>query len=95
VSESSLQFVSVDVSDLAPPEPMKVIIEQLAKLTVHECLLVKHRRQPFPLYEKLQAAGFSYHTVVHAQDAIDLYIFHLSSQHVFNELLKNNALKKT
>lgn len=95
MSKSSLQFVTVDVSDLAPPEPMTVILERLAKLTVYECLLVKHRRQPFPLYEKLPAAGFSYHCVVHAQDDIDLYIFHLSSQQAFDELLQNNALKKT
>ena len=83
--KSRFKIIKVDVSNLAPPEPMTVILKQLAELAHHECLLVKHRRQPFPLYEKLNEAGFSYHCVVHSQNKIDLYIFHQSSQNLFNE----------
>ena len=85
--KSSLKLITVDVSSLAPPEPMTVILKHLAKLTVQECLLIKHRRQPFPLYEKLNNAGFSYHCVVHANNEIELYIFHKNSQNLFDELL--------
>jgi len=91
--QSSLKFITVDVSSLAPPEPMTVILKHLAKLTHQECLLVKHRRQPFPLYEKLKDAGFSYHCVVHAQNDIDLYIFYQSAQNLFDELF-NEALER-
>lgn len=91
---SSLQFITVDVSDLAPPEPMTVILKQLSVLTVHQCLLIKHKRQPFPLYEKLVEAGFSYHCVVHAQDAIELYIFHRTAEPIFNQFAANNLLYK-
>lgn len=84
---SNLRLITVDVSTMAPPEPMVVILAHLAELTVQECLLVTHRRQPFPLYEKLKEAGFSYHCEVHAQDDISLYIFHQSSQCIFDEML--------
>jgi len=91
---SSLKLISVDVSALAPPEPMTVILTKLAKLTEQECLLVKHRRQPFPLYEKLKNAGFSYHCIVHAQDNISLYVFHQAAQHVFDEMLECYIVNK-
>lgn len=83
----SLLLIKIDVSALAPPEPMTVILTHLAKLTVQECLLIKHRRQPFPLYEQLKQAGFSYHCIVHKQDDISLYIFHQAAQAVFDEWL--------
>lgn len=85
---TGLHFIKLDVSQLAPPEPMTVILTNLAKLAKHECLLIRHRRQPFPLYEKLNEAGFSYHCVVHNAENISLFIFHLQSQRVFNEWLK-------
>ncbi len=85
----ALQLITVDVSELSPPEPMTIILSHLAILSEHECLLVKHRRQPFPLYEKLSAAGFNYHCVVHSQDDITLYIYHSSAQVAFDCLSKN------
>ena len=90
--KASLKFIKVDVSTLAPPEPMTVISTHLASLTAQECLVIKHRRQPFPLYEKLYKAGFSYHCVVHTQDDITLYIFHQNTEIVFDEWLVTNAL---
>lgn len=89
---SKLQFVKVDVSDLAPPEPMTVILKHLSTLTAQQCLVISHRRQPYPLYEKLANAGFSYHCVVKAQDAVLLYIFHHKSAPFFNELQSSNQL---
>ncbi len=86
----SLKMITVDVSELAPPEPMTVILSHLAKLSAQECLQVKHRRQPFPLYEKLSVAGFAYHCVIHSQDDITLYIYHSNAQQAFECLIKNN-----
>lgn len=83
-----LNFIKLDVSQLAPPEPMTVILTHLAKLVEGECLLIKHRRQPFPLYEKLSEAGFLYHCEVHTDDNISLFIFHQKLQRVFNHWLK-------
>lgn len=92
--QSNLKFITVDVSGLAPPEPMTVILKHLATLTHQECLLIKHRRQPFPLYEKLKDAGFSYHCVEHAQNNIELYIFHQSAQNLFDELFNETLERK-
>mgnify|MGYP000265314172 CR=1 FL=1 len=80
----SLKYISVDVSQLEPPEPMSVILAHLAKLEHQMCLLIKHRRQPFPLYEKLNDAGFSYHCELISQNEIELYIFHQSVQGKFD-----------
>lgn len=85
--QTSLTFIKVDVSTLMPPEPMTIIFKHLALLTAQECLLIKHRRQPFPLYEKLNKAGFSYHCVVHTEDDITLYIFHQNAQAAFDDWL--------
>lgn len=92
--QSNLNLITIDVSGLAPPDPMTVILKYLAKLTPQECLLVKHRRQPFPLYEKLNEAGFSYQCVVHTQSDIDLYIYHRVSQNLFDEQF-DETLKNT
>ena len=90
--QTSLTFVKVDVSGLAPPEPMSAILNHLSILTVQECLLIKHRREPFPLYEKLESNDFSFHRIVHSSDDITLYIFHQSAQGKFDHWLKGNSL---
>ena len=56
-----MKFIEIDVRELAPPEPMTAILSALSTLPQGEGLLVHHSRQPFPLYDKLQAAGWSYH----------------------------------
>jgi len=65
----------VDVSELVPPEPMTVIINALARLKQGDCLLVTHRQQPFPLYEKLLQAGWAYHCQIHDNKNISLFIY--------------------
>jgi hypothetical protein len=78
-----MKFVDVDVRQLSPPEPMTVIVSALAQLVDKQCLLVRHRRQPFPLYEKLQQAGWAYHCQVHDEDNISLFIYRKSDQQLF------------
>lgn len=86
-----LKFITIDVSSLAPPEPMTIILKHLAKLSHQECLLIKHSRQPFPLYEKLKEAGFSYHCVEHNPNSIELYIFHHEADDIFRKAIDNNS----
>ncbi len=70
-----MEAVHIDVSELAPPEPMTKIISALAKLTPQQCLVVKHSRQPFPLYEKLQAAGWQYHCQQNGENQFTISIY--------------------
>jgi len=90
-----MNFTQIDVSDLAPPEPMTMILSALSKLekatnTTVQCLMVKHRRQPFPLYERLISAGWAYHCQINAEDDILLYIYRQTSQQAFDQSVKNS-----
>lgn len=55
-----MKFTEIDVRELPPPEPMSAILSALSVLPNGEQLRVHHSRQPFPLYEKLTAAGWAY-----------------------------------
>lgn len=83
-----MQVIPLDVSELAPPEPMSAILHSLSNLADNCCLQVKHRREPFPLYEKLAEAGFAYHCVVHSQDSVTLYIYHDGDVESFEQFIK-------
>jgi uncharacterized protein (DUF2249 family) len=54
--------VRLDVSDLAPPEPMVRILEAAAKLGPEQMLCVEHHRRPVYLYPQLDAQGFLHET---------------------------------
>jgi uncharacterized protein (DUF2249 family) len=60
--ESLSANVRIDVSDLAPPEPMVRILEALAQLPAGQTLLVEHVRRPVYLYPQLDALGYEYVT---------------------------------
>lgn len=47
------QVISLDVSELEPPQPMHKITATLQRLIIGEVLVVKHRRIPVPLFEML------------------------------------------
>ena len=87
-----MNIVVVDVSELEPPEPMTVILTALDRLDKGCCLLVQHRRQPFPLYNKLLEQGWSYHCQVHSDDNISLYIYRDVDQALFDQALFDQAL---
>lgn len=90
-----MEFVAVDVSELAPPEPMTVILTALANLEQGYCLFVTHRRQPFPLYEKLTQAGWAYHCQVHSDDQISLFIYRQAEQQQFEQHLNDQNFQST
>jgi len=83
-----MELVVVDVQELAPPEPMTVILTALARLQQGSCLLVRHRRQPFPLYEKLAQAGWAYHCQVDDDEKISLFIYRKTEQPLFEQYVK-------
>jgi len=93
-------FTQIDVSELAPPAPMAVILSALAELVNNSsadkhCLVVRHRRQPFPLYEKLNATGWAYHCQIRTNDDILLYIYRQTAQQAFEHYLANSLLPNT
>lgn len=64
----------VDVSSLAPPEPLERILDALIDLPTGDWLRVHHRREPFPLYGLLERGGFRWRTERHG-DEVDIVIW--------------------
>ena len=54
--------VTIDVSELVPPEPMIKILETLETLPVDGRLLVHHVRRPIHLYDRLDEMGYAHDT---------------------------------
>ncbi|MEH6471786.1 MAG: DUF2249 domain-containing protein [Halopseudomonas sp.] len=57
----SIGTIELDVSELEPPQPLVAIFAALVELPPEHLLNVRHRRQPFPLYDLLAQTGFQYH----------------------------------
>ncbi|WP_232011459.1 DUF2249 domain-containing protein [Moritella yayanosii] len=55
-----MQAIYLDVSELSAPEPMRQIFLALAALSLGQCLVIYHRKNPVPLYPKLTELGFVY-----------------------------------
>lgn len=51
----------LDVSALPAPEPLEQVLAALPSLGPGEYLHVLHRREPWPLFELLEAEGFEAH----------------------------------
>jgi len=66
--------VTIDVSDLVPPEPMIKILEALESLPDGSSLLVHHLRRPMHLYPQLDAMGYRHDTRELAPDRIEVLI---------------------
>lgn len=49
---------SIDTRDLAPPEPMERVLDSLAGMGPGDRLLVRLRREPFPLYDLLRRMDY-------------------------------------
>ncbi len=75
-----MKFIEIDVRELAPPEPMTAILSALSTLPQNEGLLVHHSRQPFPLYDQLNATGWVYQCEQKAEGYFLLSIFRQQDQ---------------
>jgi uncharacterized protein (DUF2249 family) len=74
-TNTTIEMIELDVRHLPAPEPMTQIIQALAKLTEQQYLQVHHRREPFPLYEKLSAAGWQYYCQPQTEESFFIYIY--------------------
>lgn len=83
--------MTVNVSALAPPEPMQAILSSLAKLPNGTVLKVMHRREPFPLYERLLAHGWLYHSKMVSDESYIIYIAKEQDKQQFNAFIVSNA----
>ncbi len=86
-----MDIIEVNVSALAPPEPMQVILSSLAALPSDAVLKVFHRREPFPLYEQLIANGWLYHSKQLAEEGFVIYIANEKDKLSFSDFIILNA----
>ncbi len=70
-----LDPVLLDVSDLEPPEPLTRVIATLQRLPAGTLLIVRHRRDPIPLYPMLAEMGFAHRCRPRSDGAVTLYIW--------------------
>lgn len=66
--------VTIDVSELVPPEPMMKILAALEELPDGGQLTVHHVRRPMHLYPRLDELGYSHETTELAPDKVQLLI---------------------
>jgi uncharacterized protein (DUF2249 family) len=70
-------YVDLDVSELLPPDPMERILEALQGLAAGDWLRVKHRMQPYPLYNLLQGGGFAWNVRAKGPAQFEIRIWRL------------------
>lgn len=70
----SNRLVTLDVSELEPPQPMHHITAALHKLQSGEVLVVKHRRKPTPLFDML-TGQYEYHCQKLSEDHYQLFFW--------------------
>ncbi|MEH6628520.1 MAG: DUF2249 domain-containing protein [Motiliproteus sp.] len=68
-------LVTLDVSDLEPPQPMERILETLRQLQPGSALKVQHRREPIPFYPMLKELGYSRISRKLAEDRFVIFIW--------------------
>ena len=65
----------MDATDMEPPEPLIRTLEMLNDLKQGDYLRFIHRREPLPLYDSLNQAGFSYITCADSDEAFKVFIW--------------------
>jgi uncharacterized protein (DUF2249 family) len=56
------ETITIDVSELVPPEPMMRILSALEEMEPGKTLLVHHARRPMFLYPQLDDLGYTHQT---------------------------------
>jgi len=70
----SASEVTIDVSELVPPEPMVKILQALEAMPAGGRLLVHHVRRPIHLYDRLDEMGYAHDTREIAPDHVEVLI---------------------
>jgi uncharacterized protein (DUF2249 family) len=72
--EPAATEVTIDVSELVPPEPMVKILQALETMPDGGRLLVHHVRRPIHLYDRLDEMGYAHDTREIAPDHVEVLI---------------------
>ena len=70
-----LKWITLDCSQMEPPEPMLRMLEQLYRLLPGEGIKMHHRMKPRLLFPKLQERGWNFQVIEHTLDQIKVRIW--------------------
>lgn len=74
-----MRVITVDVSELAAPEPLRTVVSRLPEITPGSYIHMIHRMEPCILFPILQENGYG-HCMTTRPDGVDIYIW-LASDH--------------
>ncbi len=66
---------TIDCRALLPPEPMELVLEAVELLDESSAVLMIHRKEPFPLYPKLEERDCMYEIKKPSDGTIQLLIW--------------------
>ena len=69
-----LKWITLDCSQMEPPEPMLQVLEQLDRLLPGEGIKMLHRMKPRLLFPKLQERGWNFRVIEHTPDQVKVRI---------------------
>ena len=70
-----LKWITLDCSQMEPPEPMLRVLEQLDRLQSGEGIKMLHRMKPRLLFHKLQKRGLNFMVIEHTPDQFEVRIW--------------------
>lgn len=79
-------IITLDVSDLEPPQPMHTICQALTTLQRGQLLHVRHRREPVPLFAILTEQQFEYRHTEEGAGRHHIWIWRQGDERAYNKL---------
>ena len=84
--------VTIDVRELAPPEPLQKIFESMQNLEAGQVLRVWHRVEPCGLFPDISKVGFCYRITRSKEGFCEFVIWKTDDQHAPEQI--DNLIKK-
>lgn len=69
------QLQVIDCREMLHPEPMVRILEAVTLLEDDKLILMVHRKEPFPLYQKLEERNCSHETKLSEDGTVQVLIW--------------------
>jgi len=78
--QTDKKLVIIDCRDMFPPEPMERVLEAVHTLQDNEAVLMVHRREPFPLYKRLEEKECDFETKQFDDGGVQILIWKRSHE---------------
>lgn len=83
-------IITLDVSELEPPQPMHKICQTLTSLQRGQLLHVRHRREPAPLFAILAQQQFDYRHTEEEAGKHHIWIWRQGDEQAYNCLMRKS-----